>query len=225
MEQLLTANVASNMYWLGRYLQRAEATLYQIDKAFDKIIDVDKDAGVELYKKFGIEIEYEDAVDFLKNSICGEHPANIATIMSNARESAIISRTNIDASAFGEIIALEALFRKMSRCTLPVDYKDLDHAISLIREIWGAYASRGHQKCSDYFLKLGKLVEEVDFRLRFDKNLQMTQLVLKDINMIFKLISPELDLTVECPKKRGHDTQENVMDCIYSTIDRLIIHD
>ena len=113
MEQLLTANVASNMYWLGRYLERVEATLYQIDKAFDRIIDVDKDAGVELYKKFGIEIEYTDAVDFLKNAICGDHSANLGTIMNNARESAIISRTNVDADAFGEIIALEALFRKV----------------------------------------------------------------------------------------------------------------
>ena len=225
MEQLLTANVASNMYWLGRYLERVEATLYQIDKAFDKIIDVDKNAGVELYKKFGIEIEYENALGFLQSAICGDHPANLATIMNNARESAIISRTNVDASSFGEIIALEALFRKIANCTLPVDYKDIDHALSLIREIWGAHASRGHQKSSDYFLKLGKLVEEVDFRLRFDKNLQMTQLVLEDINKMLHLLSPELDLTVECPKKRGIDTQVNLMDCIYKAVDKLIIHD
>ena len=92
MEQLLTANVASNIYWLGRYLQRVEATLYQIEKAFDQIIDVDKNAGVDLYLKFGIQIEYTDTVDFLKVAICGEHPANLATIMHNARESAIISR-------------------------------------------------------------------------------------------------------------------------------------
>jgi uncharacterized alpha-E superfamily protein len=225
MEQLLTANVASNMYWLGRYLERVEATLYQIDKAFDKIIDVDKNAGVELYQKFGINIEYSDAMDFLRNAICGEHPANLATIMNNARESAIISRSNIDASAFGEIIALEGLFRKLSNGTLPVDYKDIDHALSLLREIWGAYTSRGHQKRSDYFLKLGKLVEEVDLRLRLDKNLQMTRLVLEDINNMFNLISPGLDITVECPKQRGEDTQENIMDCIYKAVDKLIILD
>ncbi len=213
------------MYWLGRYLERVEATLYKIDIAFDKIIDVDKNAGVELYKKFGIDIEYENAIDFLKNAICGDHPANIATIMNNARESAIICRINVDTDAFGEIIALEGLFRKMSNCERTVDYKDIDHALSLIREIWGANASRGHQKSSDYFLRLGKLVEEIDFRLRFDKSLRMTQLVLEDINKMINLLSPLVDLSIECPKIRGLDTQANLMDCIYASVDKLIVHD
>jgi len=45
MEQLLTANVASSMYWLGRYLERVELTLQEIGKTYDCIIDVDKSAG------------------------------------------------------------------------------------------------------------------------------------------------------------------------------------
>lgn len=213
------------MYWLGRYLQRVEAILYQIDKAFDQIIDVDKSAGVQLYQKLGISIEYTNAEGFLKSAICGEHPANLATIMNSARESAIISRSNINASAFGEIIALEGLFRKLSGCTLPVDYKDIDDALSLLREIWGAYTSRGHQKRSDYFLKLGKLVEEVDLRLRFDKNLRMTRLILEDINNMFNLISPDLDICIECPKNHVTDAQENIREHLYKAVDTLIIHD
>lgn len=225
MEQLLTANVASNMYWLGRYLERVEGTLVEIDKAFDMVIDVDKNAGIKLYKKFGIEIEYTNAANFLTVAICGDHEANLATIMHNARESAIISRTNIDAPAFGEIIALEGHFRKTANCTLPMDYKDIDHALSLIREIWGAHSKRGLRQNSDYFLKLGKLVEEVDFRLRFDQGLEMTQLILEDINVIFKLLSPEMELLVECPKKKLKDAQTDIMNCIYKAVDNLIIHD
>ena len=30
MEQLLTANVANNLYWFGRYLERIEATLIEV---------------------------------------------------------------------------------------------------------------------------------------------------------------------------------------------------
>lgn len=50
MEQLLTANVANNIYWLGRYLERIESTLMEIVNAFDEIIDVDKSAGKKLLK-------------------------------------------------------------------------------------------------------------------------------------------------------------------------------
>ena len=46
MNQIMTANVASNLYWLGRYLERVEATLLAINKAYDSIIDVDFDAGI-----------------------------------------------------------------------------------------------------------------------------------------------------------------------------------
>ena len=225
MEQLLTANVATNMYWLGRYLERAETTLYQIEKAFDKIIDVDKDAGVKLYEKFGIELEYTDAIDFLKVAIYGDHPSNIATITRNARESAIISRIYINSSAFGEIIALDALFKRISSYALPIDYKDLDQAFSLIKEIWGENASRGQQRSSDYFLKLGKLVEEVDNRVRFNEDLEMTKLIIEEINVIFKLLSPELDLSVDCPKENGLKIRLDLIDKLHKSIDKLIIND
>ena len=115
MEQLLTANVATSMYWLGRYLERIESTLFEIDKAYDLIIDVDKNAGVELYKKFDIDLKYVTAIDFLDKSIRGDHAANLSVMMQNARENAIISRANIDESAFGEIIALNELFQAIQK--------------------------------------------------------------------------------------------------------------
>ena len=47
MEQLLTANVANNLYWFGRYLERIEATLIEVVIAFDAVIDTDKNRGKE----------------------------------------------------------------------------------------------------------------------------------------------------------------------------------
>ena len=41
MEQLLTANVANNLYWFGRYLERVESTLIEVVYHFDRIIDID----------------------------------------------------------------------------------------------------------------------------------------------------------------------------------------
>lgn len=51
MEQLLTANVANNLYWFGRYLERVESTLIEVVYHFDRIIDIDKNSGKEFYKK------------------------------------------------------------------------------------------------------------------------------------------------------------------------------
>lgn len=136
MGQLLTANVATSMYWLGRYLERIEGTLFEINKAYDQIVDVDKKAGVTLYEKFDIDLEYVSAIDFLDKSIRGDHAGNLSEMMQNARENAIISRANIDESAFGEIIALNHLFEMIQKSPKPIDYNDIDMALSLINEIW-----------------------------------------------------------------------------------------
>lgn len=221
MEQLLTANVATSMYWLGRYLERIEGTLFEINKAYDQIIDVDKKAGIVLYEKFDIDLKYLTAMDFLDKSIRGDHAANLAEMMQNARENAIISRANIDEAAFGEIIELNELFQNMQKSPVHIDYNDIDKALSLINEIWGAHARRGHRKCSDYFLKLGKLVEEVDFRLRFNRAKKMTAIIVAEIDAIFKILDPELDLTQGC----ALDTQANMLTCINEAIDKIIIND
>jgi len=219
MNQLLTANVATNLYWLGRYLERIELTLFEINKAYDKIIDVDKDAGVTLYEKFGITLEYTSALDFLTQAIKGEHDSNLVDVMVNARENAIIGRTNIDASAFGEIIDLHALFQKISKSSLIIDYKDIDIALSLISEIWGAHEKKGHRRCSDYFLRLGKLIEEVDFRLRFNKKDDITDLILEDIYGLFKLLDPDFESEAKSSKESGED----IIEDLYKKIDKLII--
>ncbi len=41
MEKYITGNVATNLYWLGRYLERVAITLREINKAYDKIIDIE----------------------------------------------------------------------------------------------------------------------------------------------------------------------------------------
>jgi len=218
MNHLLTANVATNLYWLGRSLERIELTLYEINKAYDKVVDVDKDAGVKLYKKFGIDIAYTSALDFLSEAIRGDHEANLADIMVNARENAIISRTNLDASSLGEIIDLHELLQKMSNHSLIIDYKDIDTVLSLICEIWGTYEKKGQRRSSVYFLKLGKLIEEVDFRLRFNKDETITDLILEDIYGLFKLLDPDFDSEPEAIKQSA-----NIMEDLYKKVDELII--
>jgi hypothetical protein len=191
----------------------------EINKTYDQIIDVDKNAGVELYKRYGITIEYSNALGFLAQAIRGDHPANLANIMVNARENAIIGRPNIDASAFGEVMDLHELLHKMGNSICDIDYKDIDTALSLISEIWGAHEKRGHRKCSDYFLKLGKLIEEVDFRLRFDKDMEMTDLIIEDINMMFKILNPDFDSAV----KKFKEGNKNIMEDLYKNVDQLIV--
>jgi len=209
MDQLVTANVATNLYWLGRNLERANQTLYKISKTYDLIVDVDRDAGVKLYKTFDIELKYDNAVDFLHQAILGEHSANILETTANARESAIISRHRIDSEAFGEIIELHALFDSLVKSDLEIDYKLIDQAQSLISEIWGALSKREHTNKSDLFFRMGKLVEEADFRLRFNRDAAITDTVIQEIDAIVKVLSED-----DAPAKQTQSQSSDESDLI-----------
>jgi uncharacterized alpha-E superfamily protein len=222
MEQLLTANVATNLYWLGRYIERTEATLNQIVIAYDQIIDVNKDAGVELYKNFSTELSYESAQDFLEKAIFGEHSANLATILGYARENAIICRNHINMEAFGEIIALHTLFQKSSYDLMEIDYKLIDTAHSLISEMWGEISKTEYKKISDYFLRLGQLVEKADFNFRFDKNKDIGMVIVKDIDNILQNFSE--NTVVETKQTQTQELDyELIINNIHKKIESLII--
>jgi uncharacterized alpha-E superfamily protein len=218
MEQLVTANVATNLYWLGRYLERAETTLYKVMKAYDEIIDVNTDAGVELYAKFGIELEYKNANDFLHVAILGEHHSNLLEMMTNARECAIISRHRIDTEAFGEIIELHALFKSLG--DNQIDYKIIDTARSLIREIWGTLSEREHKNNSDAFFRFGKLVEEADLRIRFNKSEDVTMTIIEEIDSLVELLSED-DTPAQVQKQDNSD--KDLLTQVNSKIHKVVI--
>ncbi len=222
MGQLITANVATNLYWLGRYIERIEATLYKVILAYDEIIDVNKSAGVELYKNFGIELSYNSALDFLDAALTGEHSSNMITLSGFARENAIISRNHLNNPSFGEIIALHALFQNTKKNHIQIDYKLIDSAQSLISEIWGEFAKREHKQNNDYFVRLGKLVEEADFYFRFHPEDEHSQTIINEVHTILNILSgEESSNSVQSQVQSGDASQ--TMNTIYKKIESIII--
>ena len=222
MGQLITSNVATSLYWLGRYIERIEATHYQVISAYDDIIDVDKDAGVKLYNNFGIELNYTSALEFLNVALTGEHSSNMITLSGFARENAIISRNHLNNPSFGEVIALNALFQNTTKNHVQIDYKLIDNAQSLISEIWGEFAKREHKQNNDYFVKLGKLVEEADFYFRFHTEDEYSETIVGEIHTILNILSGE-DNLVSSQTQKQSGAASDTMNEIYKKIESIII--
>ena len=221
MEHLLTANVATNLYWFGRYLERIEATLLEVVYTFDEIIDIDKDAGKKFYKNLGAEIEYDNAKEFLDVAIFGEHGSNLIHLMEFARENAIISRTNMYTEAFGSVIELADLLKQGNNPAFTIDCRFIDHVLSLISEIWGELTRRQKRNTSDYFIRLGKLVEKVDFHLRLGREKEFSLIVMDEIDTIVKILAPNAEFA-------PHDTNEShevILNSINAKINKIIVEE
>jgi len=221
MEQLLTANVASNLYWLGRYLERVESTLMEVVNTFDNIIDVDKAAGKKLYKKLEIDIKYKSANEFLEEAAFGEHESNIYTLIGYVRENAIISRAYIDTNAFGSIIELSEVLKQANNEHINIDCAFIEKISSRVSEIWGEMTRKQERNTSDYFIRLGKLVEKVDFHLRLKRNKTFSLVIMDEIDSIVLRLNPEAEF-VPHGERESYDT---ILNSINGKINKIIVED
>lgn len=221
-EQLLTANVASNLYWLGRYLERIESSIIEIQYAFDMIIDRDKNVGKKLYKKFGIDIKYKNANDFLCEAIFGEHEANLYTLCSYIKENAIICRSYIDFNAFGSIVDLSDKLKSYNNDTkCDIDFAFTEQLSSNISEIWGEMTRKQERNTSDYFLRLGTLVEKVDFHLRLKRDKTFSLVIMDEIDSIVSKLNPD----AEFEPHNERESYDTILKSINGKIEKLIIED
>ncbi len=221
MEQLLTANVANNIYWLGRYLERIESTLMEIVNTFDEIIDVDKSAGKKLFKRLEIDIKYKNANEFLYEATFGEHESNIYTLISYVRENAIISRAYIDTNAFGSIIEVSELLKQANNDQINIDCAFIEKLSSRISEVWGELTRKQERNTSDYFIRLGKLVEKVDFHLRLKRNKTFSLVIMDEIDTIVLRLNPNAQF-VPHGERESYDT---ILNSINGKINKIIVED
>lgn len=219
MVQLLTANVAEHLYWLGRYLERVESTLMETVATFDEIIDVDKAAGKRLFKRLEVDIKYKNANEFLYEAVLGEHEANIYTMLGYVRENAIVSRAYIDLNAFGSIVELYEVLKQANNDHLDIDCAFLEKLSSRVSEIWGELSRKQERNTSDYFIRLGKLVEKVDVHLRLKRDKNFSLVIMEEIDNIVLRLNPEAEF-VPHAQRESYDT---ILNSINAKINKVIV--
>ena len=222
MGQLLTANSATNLYWLGRYIERINGLLTHLIPAYDKSIDIEINAGKTLYKNFGIELEYANSYEFLRKAMFADHNSNLCALAEHARENAIICRNYINTEAFGEIMQLHAMLQNAAKSYTEIDYKLIDEALSLISEIWGEISKLSKSHASDHFLKLGRLIERLDFHLRFSGENEHATNITEQINATLSALA--LHEESATAKQIQISEQENIVESMHAQVEALIVH-
>lgn len=176
----ISVNTAQNLYWFGRYVQRAQTLLVGILESYDYVIDRDFDEGKNFFAKMGIDIEYKNAMDFLKAGVYGSHVGSIESIIKMARENAIATRHLLDERGFATLNKIyNHLMIGHNRAVSPTYLQETVDNFSLIL---GIFSSELDRTRAYQLIRFGQQVERLDLILRLYGELDMAAADIDTIN-------------------------------------------
>ncbi len=167
---VITADKANRLFWLGRYAERVYISLHLLRRYYDKVLDGDISNIKEYYKLLGVNTtgadieskEFQIAQLYDTDNIC-----SIAASLDGANDNAIVLRRDITSESLSYIQMSKALLtecatRGEKNITLlqPVT----DHMLAF----FGSIDERVFDEHIRKFLKIGRLIENIDLHTRFN---------------------------------------------------------
>ncbi|MDD2798896.1 MAG: alpha-E domain-containing protein [Bacteroidales bacterium] len=163
----LSKEKASRLYWLGRYTERAYASLHFLRKYHDIMIDGDKNAYILYCSKMGIENKYSSDEDFMKSYLYdSENPDSLSSMLNLANDNAIVLREEITSETLSYI---QLSISHLNACAKQnCDMLELQSITDYLLAFWGSIDARIGNASLRCVLKSGKLIEGIDLHIRFD---------------------------------------------------------
>ena len=212
---VISVNTAQRLYWFGRYVQRAETLLRELVNSYDYVIDRDIDDGRKLYANLGVEIQYGNALDFLKQGIYGDHGASIELILTWARENAIETRHLLDERGFS---TLNKIFNHIvAGRDNAVSPTILEEMIDDFALILGIFSSELGRPKAYHFIRLGQQIERFDLILRLYDGLDLVNAELETMNAVAKRLNREYE-----PLKITSSDIPKAIEAVNGVISRVI---
>ncbi len=167
---VITADKANRLYWLGRYAERVYISLHLLRRYHDKVIDGDIADLQEYYKNLGLVIDEDDPNGELFQLSQLYSPINscsIATSLISANDNAIVLRRDITSESLSYIqmsisLLTECSVRGEKNITL------LQPVTDYMLAFFGSIDERVFDKRIRKFLKIGRYVENIELHIRFN---------------------------------------------------------
>jgi uncharacterized alpha-E superfamily protein len=183
----ISINTAERLYWFGRYVQRAETMLKELVNSYDYVIDRDFEDGRKLYAKLGVQIEYANALDFLKQGVYGTYGGSIEQIVSWARENAIETRHLLDERGFA---TLNKIYNQLvAGRNSAVSPNNLEEIIDNCSLILGIFSSELDRTRAYQLIRFGQQIERFDLILRLYGEIEMVTADIDVINTIARQLN------------------------------------
>lgn len=186
---LIAPQSAEHLYWMGRYIQRAESMTRLIIELFNKILDENFDEAKTFYEKLGIEMSYDSAQIFLRKSVFDLEDASLCDTINAARENAILTRSHLSNRMFSRINALYLAYQKAKE-ERTVSLYWLEGTLKELDSIWGNFELSLVEAKEAPLIQLGKVVERMDLNIRLYDSIEAALLDVEKLNSIAEKVRP-----------------------------------
>jgi len=162
----ISVEYSSNLYWLGRYTERAYTTLKTFFNYHDKSLDKDKNSYREFLGNLDIEDKYGDHSRFIKGYLYDNADCfTISSTLRFAHDNALVCRNVIGSEALAYIqLVVDAFQASHNAKNLRLS---LIPVIDYLLAFWGSIDDKIASGEARTIVKCGKLVERLDLYFRF----------------------------------------------------------
>ena len=218
---IISIEKTNDLYWLGRYTQRVYTTLQRYSRGFDEMLDLDYHFYEKYCEKLNIPNIYTDYENFIM-SYCyeTENPDSIVSNLYRAYDNALILRDYIssEALAYIHLAQFQLKAAKISDALLI----ELQAVEDNLLAFWGIIDDSIDDVVVRNLIKLGKKVELLDLKLRFDEDRKEIKRVFEQLDFYLhrvnieysKVAYYELALAFE----RGDDINEETIGSLENLI-------
>ncbi|MFR9524129.1 MAG: alpha-E domain-containing protein [Rikenellaceae bacterium] len=166
---VITADKANRLYWLGRYAERVYISLHLLRRYYDQVIDGDIANLHEYYRNLNVETIGEDLDSELFQLAQLYSPANSCSIYSSlcgANDNAIVLRRDITSESLSYIQMSLAI---ITECGVrgEKNITKLQPITDYMLAFFGSIDERVFDKRVRKFLKAGRFIENIDLHIRF----------------------------------------------------------
>ncbi|MDR3271000.1 MAG: alpha-E domain-containing protein [Peptococcaceae bacterium] len=166
---IFSSEKISNLYWLGRYLDRTQSALKLFMDYFDLMIDGDKNTYRTFCQTTGIPDVYADKADFIHQyPFDTTNPHSVISNVNRAFDNAVVMRDTLgsDTLAYLQMVLYDLRSAESNEERLMIG---MQNAIDHLLAFWGCLDDMVDDEATRNTIKLGKQVEHLELDLRLKR--------------------------------------------------------
>lgn len=192
----ISATKADKLFWLGRYAERTYLSLHFLRACYDKMIDGEDNAYNEYCNSLNLGGDFSTPANFVKSFLYDkQNPFSISAELECANDNAMELREEITSETLAYIQISLARISNLAQ-TNETNITALQPITDNLLSLWGSIEERVLNDYALAILMVGKILEHIDIRIRFDYPFDRVELLYERLKTHLRYVPYIYDIEV-----------------------------